>query len=238
MSWRVGADAEVKRRAALAALQHVEDGMVLGLGTGSTVAEFIKLLGEKVKNEGWKLCGVPSSYQSYLLAIEHGVAIVSLDAYPELDLTVDGADEVEPATLTLVKGGGAALAREKVIGMAARRTIIIADHTKLVSRIGEKAPIPVEVLPFARGFVEKKLSELGGQPQLRLAGKVKDGPVVTDNGNFILDVKFPPIEKPRELELKIKEIPGVVEVGIFTGIANEAYIAYPDQVKHLTPTKT
>ncbi|MCD6409537.1 MAG: ribose-5-phosphate isomerase RpiA [Candidatus Verstraetearchaeota archaeon] len=237
MSWRVSAGAEVKRRAALAAFQHVEDGMVLGLGTGSTVAEFIKLLGERVR-EGWKLYGVPSSYQSYLLAIKHGIAIASLDAYPELDLTVDGADEVEPATLTLVKGGGAALAREKVIGMAARRTIIIADYTKLVSRIGEKAPIPVEVLPFARSFVEKKLGELGGQPQLRLAGKVKDGPVVTDNGNFILDVKFPPIENPKELEFKIKELPGVVEVGIFTGIASEAYIAYPDQVKHLTPVKT
>jgi len=226
---------KAKLNAANAALEHVKDGMVLGIGTGSTVAHFIKLLGKRKRSEKLKLEVVPTSHQSALLLIEQGFKIASLDEYPELDLAIDGADEVD-ASLNLVKGGGAALAREKIVMCSAKEVVIIVDHTKLVTALGEKNPIPVEVLPFAWRVVSKRLEKLGGVPKLRDAGKAKDGPVVTDNGNFILDVSFPPIQQPSKLEQEIKAIPGVVEVGIFTNLTRLAYVGYESGVKKLTKT--
>jgi len=222
---------EAKRKAALAALELVKDGMVIGLGTGSTVAYFIEALGEKAK-EGLRIKGIPTSYQAYLKALEKGLPLTTLDEAQRIDLAVDGADEVD-MSLNLVKGMGAALTREKVIDSAAKLLAIIVDSSKLVRRLGETKPIPVEVLPFAYTYVAGKLKDLGGEPKLRMAGEVKDGPVVTDNGNFILDVEFQPIQYPAKLEEEIKRIPGVVEVGIFTGLADIVYVGYPDKVEVL-----
>ncbi len=213
---------KAKQAAALAALELVEDGMTIGLGTGSTTAYFIEALGRRVK-EGLRIKGVPTSYQAYLKAIESGIPLTTLEEAVELDLAVDGADEVDE-NLNLIKGMGAALAREKVVDSAAKRLIIVVDESKVVKRLGETKPVPVEVLPFAQRYVSRKLKELGGEPKLRLAGEVKDGPVVTDNGNFIIDARFPPIEKPTELEQSIKRLPGVVEVGIFVNMVDVVYV--------------
>jgi ribose 5-phosphate isomerase A len=223
---------EAKRRAAEEAVKLVEDGMVVGLGTGSTAAYFIEALGRRVK-EGLKVRGVPTSYQAYLKALEAGVPTARLEEVATIDLAVDGADEVDLA-LNLLKGMGAALAREKVVDSMALQLVVVVDETKVVRRLGETKPVPVEVLPFAYSYVAKKLKELGGEPKLRMAGEVKDGPVVTDNGNFILDAKFPPIQRPAELEEKIRRIPGVVEVGIFTGLAKRAFVGSLKGVKELT----
>ncbi|MEM4700432.1 MAG: ribose-5-phosphate isomerase RpiA [Candidatus Nezhaarchaeales archaeon] len=213
---------EAKRNAALEAVKLIEDGMIVGLGTGSTAAYFIEALGEKVRG-GLKVKGIPTSYQAYLKALESGIPVVSLDEVDEVDLAVDGADEVDLA-LNLLKGRGAALAREKVVASAAKAFVVIVDETKIVRRLGETRPVAVETLPMAHRYVAKRLRGLGGEPRLRMAGESKDGPVVTDNGNFVIDVKFPPIDRPAELEEEIKRIPGVVEVGIFTGLAKKVIV--------------
>jgi ribose 5-phosphate isomerase A len=223
---------EAKRRAAEEAVKLVEDGMVVGLGTGSTAAYFIEALGRRVE-EGLKVRGVPTSYQAYLKALEAGVPTARLEEVATIDLAVDGADEVDLA-LNLLKGMGAALAREKVVDSMALQLVVVVDETKVVRRLGETKPVPVEVLPFAYSYVAKKLKKLGGEPKLRMAGEVKDGPVVTDNGNFILDAKFPPIQRPAELEEEIRRIPGVVEVGIFTGLAKRVFVGSLKGVKELT----
>ncbi|MEJ5293041.1 MAG: ribose-5-phosphate isomerase RpiA [Candidatus Methanosuratincola sp.] len=221
-----------KLRAAEAALGEVSDGQVLGIGTGSTVAIFAGLLGKKVREEGWDVLCVPTSYQSAYLAVENGLRLTSLDEHPVLDLAVDGADEVDP-DLNLIKGGGAALTKEKVVDSSAKRFVVIADRTKLVERLG-KFPLPVEVLPFARRKVLSALAEMGSDPRLRDGGDRKDGPLVTDNGNFIVDAAFGEIRDPRGLELEIKRIPGVVEVGLFVGLAHCAYIGDDSGVKLLS----
>ncbi|MCX8204394.1 MAG: ribose-5-phosphate isomerase RpiA [Candidatus Nezhaarchaeota archaeon] len=213
---------EAKRRVALEAVKLVKDGMVVGLGTGSTAAYFIEALGERVKG-GLKIIGVPTSYQAYFKALESGVPVINLDEVEEVDLAVDGADEVDLA-LNLLKGGGAALTREKVVASMAKAFVVIVDETKVVRRLGETRPVAIEVLPFAHRYVSKKLKELGGEPKLRMAGGSKDGPVVTDNGNFIVDAKFPPIDRPAELEEEVKRISGVIEVGIFTRLAKKVLI--------------
>lgn len=222
---------EAKRKAALLALSHVKEGMTIGLGTGSTVAYFIEALGERVRNR-LKVKGISTSYQARLKAVESGVPLTTLDEVARVDLAVDGADEVD-YSLNLVKGMGAALTQEKVVDSAAELLIIIVDFSKLVRRLGETKPVPVEALPFAYTYVARRLRELGGEPKLRMAGEVKDGPVVTDNGNIILDVKFQSIENPAELEREIKCIPGVVEVGIFAELADIVYVGYPDRVETL-----
>lgn len=211
-----------KLRAAEAALKEVADGHVLGIGTGSTVAIFIGLLGKKVKEEGWDVLCVPTSYQSAYLAVENGLRLTTLDEHPTLDLAVDGADEIDP-DLNLIKGGGAALTKEKVVDSSAKRFVVIADSTKLVERLG-KFPLPIEVLPFARAKVLRTLAGMGCEPRLRDGGDRKDGPLVTDNGNFIVDAAFGEILDPHGLELEIKMVTGVVEVGLFVGLAHCAYL--------------
>jgi len=223
---------EAKRRVGVEAAKLVEDGMVVGLGTGSTAAYFIEELGRRVVREGLKVKGVPTSYQAYLKALESKVPVVNLDEVDHIDLSVDGADEVDHV-LNLLKGMGAALAREKVVDSMAKVFVVVVDETKMVRRLGETKPVPVEVLPFSHRYVAERLRELGGKPRLRMAGEVKDGPVVTDNGNFILDVEFPPISRPAELERRIKLIPGVVEVGIFAGLAKKALVGGPRGVEVL-----
>jgi len=200
-----------KFNAARKALEYVKDGMVIGLGSGSTVEVFIKELGEKIKKEGIKIFGIPSSYQSYFLASRNGVDIVDLSQYPEPELCVDGADQVD-RELNCIKGKGAALLREKIIACASRKVVIIVDSTKCTEILNEK--VPIEILPFGWGFVRKKIEEIGGKIKLREAFR-KVGPVITDNGNFIADCYFGEIRNVEELEFKLNSIPGVIENGIF-----------------------
>jgi len=200
-----------KLNAAREAVKLVKDGMIIGIGSGSTVEIFLNELGKRIKNEGIEVFGVPSSYQSHLVAIRNGIKIVDLFQYPELDLCIDGADQIDK-NLNCIKGGGGALTREKIIASASKKFVIIADESKLVDKLN--MPIPVEVLPFAYGFVAKAIKELGGECLIR-EGKGKLGPVISDNGNFIVDCSFGVIDKPRELEILLNNIPGVVENGIF-----------------------
>lgn len=223
---------EGKRRAAQAALDEVKDGQILGIGTGSTVAIFIEMLAERIRNDGLTVMCVPTSYQSAHLALERGIRLTTLEEYPTLDLAVDGADEVD-RDLNLIKGGGAALTREKIVDSAAKRFVVIADESKLVEKLGSKSPVPIEVIPMSWRRVANMVKVLGGEPRLRDGGNRKDGPVVTDNGNFILDIKFLEIEDPRALEFELKRIPGVVEVGLFVNMASAAYIGSAKGVKKI-----
>ena len=200
-----------KLNAAKEAVKFVKDGMIIGIGSGSTVEIFLNELGKRIKNEGIEVFGVPSSYKSHLVAIKNGIKIVDLFQYPELDLCIDGADQID-GNLNCIKGGGGALTREKIIASASKKFIIIADESKLVDRLN--MPIPVEILPFAYGFVVKAIKELGGECLIREC-KGKLGPIISDNGNFIVDCSFGVIDKPRELEIQLNNIPGVIENGIF-----------------------
>ena len=207
----------------MAAVKHVKDGFVVGLGSGSTAAFAIEELGERVKREKLRIMGIPTSYQAFLLAVECGIPITSLDEHPEVDVTIDGADQVTPE-LYLIKGMGAALAREKIVASASKLNIIIADEHKKVKLLGEKGQsVPVEVLPFAISLVKRKITALGGKPVLR-EGKGKLGPTITDNGNAILDSYFGEIAAPAELDVKVKMIPGIVETGFFVGLTDIAYV--------------
>jgi len=214
------ANADAKKVAGEAAAGLVKSGMVVGLGTGSTVAWTIRRLGERIKEEGLEFLGIPTSFQAESLAIECGIRLTTLNQHPVLDLAIDGADQVD-ARLYVIKGGGAAHTREKVVACSARRFVIVADQSKYVERLTH--PVPVEALPFALRLVERKLKEIGGKPVLRL-GRMKDGPVITDNGNFVLDVNFGVIEEPKSLAAGISAIPGVVEHGIFDNL-DELYLA-------------
>ena len=218
-------NAEEKRAAGEAAAGMVRDGMVLGLGTGSTVAWTIKRIGEKVE-EGLEVLGVPTSYQAQELAIAAGIPLTSLDQDPVLDLAIDGADQVS-RDLIAIKGGGAAHAREKVVAASAQWFVVVADSTKLVGSLTH--PVPVEVLPFAAKLAMSRIEELGGSPQIRQA-KMKDGPVITDNGNFVIDADFGEIEDPGLLGTQLSEIPGVVEHGIFENV-DQLVIVLDGEVK-------
>jgi ribose 5-phosphate isomerase A len=209
-------------------VKHVQEGFIVGLGSGSTAAYVIQEMGEKIRREGLRIWGVPTSNQAMMLAVGHGVPLTTLNEHPQLDLAIDGADQID-RELNLIKGMGGALAREKVVASAAKQLIIVADATKLVEKLGTNHPIPVEVLPFALPTVMVKMRELGGKPVLR-EGKGKVGPVVTDNGNFVVDFDLGPIRAPKELDLQLKTIPGVIETGLFVGIADVVYLGKPDGV--------
>ena len=223
---------EAKRNAALVAVKHVKDGFAVGLGSGSTAAFAIEVLGERAKLESLRIMGIPTSYQAFLLAVQCGIQITTLDEHPEVDVTIDGADQITPE-LCLIKGMGAALAREKIVAAASKLNVIIADEQKKVNLLGEKEQgVPVEVLPFAISLVKRKITAIGGKPILR-EGKGKLGPTITDNGNAILDVYFGEIEAPAELDAMVKMIPGVVETGFFVGLTDIAYIGNESSVEKI-----
>jgi ribose 5-phosphate isomerase A len=203
------------------AVEWVKDGYVIGLGTGSTTHYFIEKLAEKIKNEELEVLGIPTSYQSFFLASDSGIPLTTLEEH-DVDLAVDGADEVDPL-FNLIKGGGAAHTMEKIIDQSADKFIVIVDDSKMVDVLG-KFPIPVEVIPPALRIVKEQLMNMGGQPDLRMAER-KDGPVISDNGNFIVDVKFDGISEPGKLEVMLNSIPGVVENGVFAGLADEVLVA-------------
>ncbi len=215
-----------KVAAAMEAAELVEDGMVIGIGSGTTVEIFLRELGRRISEEEIDVLGVPSSYQSKLLAVEAGIALVDLVECPELDLCIDGADEVD-RRLNAVKGGGGALTREKIVAYASEEVVFIVDERKVVETLSY--PVPVEVIPFSLGYVLGELRRLikdygsNGEVYIR-QGTGKLGPVVSDNGNFILDCEFGEIEDPGELEMEIKMIPGVVECGIFTNVADRVIV--------------
>lgn len=228
MDWRD----EAKKRAALEAVKHVMDGFVVGLGSGSTAAFAIKEIGRRMREEALTVLGVPTSHQASDLAAECSIPITTLKEHPKINLCIDGADEID-GELNLIKGkGGGAIMREKIVGSVAERLIIVADETKLVETLGMNQPLPLEVLPFAEPFVSAKLREMGSRPVLRETGD-KTGPFITDNGNFILDVRFGPIEKPRELDLSLKSVPGVIETGLFIGMTDVAYVGLPTGVRKI-----
>lgn len=218
---------EFKRNAGCAAAKLINDGNVVGLGTGSTTHYFIKRLGERIKEEEIQILGIPTSYQSFLLAKNSGISITTLEEY-DIDIAVDGADEVDK-DLNLIKGGGAAHTLEKIVDEAANKFIVIVDDSKIVDNLGE-FPVPLEVIPQACRTVSKHVEQFNGVPTLRMA-KMKDGPVITDNGNFILDVKFENIEDPAYLEKELNSIPGVLENGIFSGIVDEVIVGTSEGVK-------
>jgi len=230
LSWREDA----KRRAALKAISHIKDGYVVGLGSGSTVEYAIKELGRIIKRKKLAVKGIPTSYHTMRLAVESGVPLTSLDEAPHPDIAIDGADQID-LKLNMIKGGGAALTREKIVDAAARQLIIIVDETKLTKKLGLKQHVPIEVFPFAAPTVAKRLRELGGKPTVRMA-KGKLGPLITDNGNFILDTDFGTIKNPKQLENRLKTIPGIIETGLFIDMADIVYVGGRRGVKILKRT--
>ena len=227
LGWRE----EAKKRAALEAVKHVQNGHIIGLGSGSTAAYAIELMGERARKEKLRILGVPTSHQAFAQAIRCGVPVTTLDEHPRLDLAIDGADQVD-GELNLIKGMGAALTREKIVAASSKQFIIIADETKLAKKLGTDQPVPIEVVPFALEPVTLKMREMRGKPVVR-EGKGKVGPVVTDNGNFIVDVNFGPIDTPKELESQLRVVPGVVETGLFVGMADIVYVSTPKAVRKL-----
>ncbi len=224
-----------KRLAAEHAIKHVQSGMKLGLGTGSTAAHFVDLLGAKVK-AGLDVICVPTSEATRAQAAGLGIRLSTLDETPFLDLTVDGADEID-GDLCLIKGGGGALLREKIVAVSSGRVIIIADHTKRVERLG-KFPLPIEVVPFGitatRALVARLASDCGCDGEITIRPGKSGKPFVTDNGNHILDCAFGEIEDPDALDDSLKLVPGVVENGLFIGIADLGIIAGPMGVEILS----
>ncbi len=206
---------DLKEMAAREAVKHIEDGMVVGLGSGSTASIAIKLLGDRVK-EGWKLFGVPTSRDSEVLGRSVGISIGELKDHPEVDVTIDGADEVDPQ-LNLIKGLGGALVREKIVAAATKTEIIIVDESKLVAYLGQKAPLPVEIVKFASESTMRRLQRFGCVPTLREKNGIA---FITDNGNLIADCRFQKIDNPADLEADLNLVPGVVDNGLFVGLAD------------------
>ena len=224
-----------KQLAAEYAMRYVEPGMKIGLGTGSTAEKFVNLIGAKVKI-GLDVVCVPTSEVTRAQAVALGINLSTLDETPFLDLTVDGADEID-AELRLIKGGGGALLREKIVAVASQRVIIIADHSKQVEILG-KFPLPVEVVQFGvkatRDMIESLAADCGCEGAIVLRQRKDGKPFVTDNGNYILDCSFGAIEEPDALDDALKLIPGVVESGLFIGIADLGIIVGPKGVEVLS----
>jgi len=223
---------EQKQKAALEAVKHVKDNFIVGLGSGSTAALAIEALGKQVKTQNLHIKGIPSSYQAFQLAVDCGIPITTLEEHPQIDVTIDGADQLT-TELFLIKGGGAALAREKIVAAASKQNIIIADQNKKAAHLGANNQfVPIEVIPFALTPVKQKLCELGAKPVVREA-KGKLGPILTDNGNAVIDGYFGEIANPADLAVKIKMIPGVVETGFFVGLTDIAYIGMDSTVEKI-----
>jgi len=227
VTWREKA----KKKVALEAVKHVKDNFIVGLGSGSTAAYAIQEIGRLIQQDNLRILAVPSSSQAKYLAVQYGVPLTTLDEHHIIDLTIDGADEVDNK-FDMMKGGGGALTREKIIASAAKQVVIIADETKLVNKLGTTFRVPVEVLPFGLATAMVGIKKLGGNPLLR-EGKGKVGAVVTDNGNYIVDVDFGPIDNAEKLNQQIKLIPGVIETGLFIGLANIVYLGKSEGIIRL-----
>ena len=213
---------DMKRTVGIEAARMVGRGDVVGLGTGSTAEFMIEELGRRVREENLDIIGIPTSFDAAVLARGNGIPAGTLDDVDRVDIAVDGADEVDPA-MNLIKGRGAAHLREKIVDGMAERFIVIVDESKLVDRLGTKCPVPLEVLPLAVQPVMRAVEALGGEPVLRMAVH-KDGPVITDQGNMVVDARFDGIDDPGEMERTLNNVPGILENGLFVGLATEILI--------------
>ena len=213
----------MKQEVGRAAAAQVKSGTIVGLGTGSTTAFAIQFIGERLASgELTDIKGIPTSFQAEVLAKKYGIPLTTLDEVDRIDIAIDGADEVAPQ-MNLIKGGGAAHTREKVVDGLAERCVVVVDSSKLSDKIGTIFALPVEVLPMAVAPVTRSLENLGGKVEMRM-GVAKDGPVITDQGNMVLDVTFSGIDNPAEMESTINNIPGVLENGLFVGLTSEVLI--------------
>lgn len=209
----------MKQEVGKAAADRVQSSSIVGLGTGSTTAYTIQFLGDRLKTGELKdIVGIPTSFQAEVLAKQYGIPLTTLDAVDHIDIAIDGADEVDPHK-NLIKGGGAAHTREKIVDYLANQFIVVVDSSKIVERLGSSFPVPVEVIPMAIAPVMRAIEKLGGKPELRMGIK-KAGPVITDQGNMVVDVKFDMINNPADLEKTLNNIPGVLENGLFIGVTD------------------
>lgn len=213
---------EMKKTVGVEAARMVGQGDVVGLGTGSTAVFMIEELGRRVREEHLDIVGIPTSFDASVLARRNGIPAGTPDDVDRIDIAVDGADEVDPA-MNLIKGRGAAHLREKIVDGMAERFIVIVDESKLVDRLGTKCPVPLEVLPMAVQPVMRAVEALGGEPVLRMAVH-KDGPVITDQGNMVVDVRFAGIDDPGGMETTLNNVPGILENGLFVGLATEVLV--------------
>jgi ribose 5-phosphate isomerase A len=213
----------MKQEVGRAAAAQVESNSIVGLGTGSTTAFAIQFLGERLTTGDLEnIKGVPTSFQASVLAKQYGIPLTTLDEVDHIDVAIDGADEVDPK-FNLIKGGGAAHTREKIVDGLAANFIVVVDSSKLVDALGSTFPLPVEVLPMAVAPVTRALEAMGASVELRMGVK-KDGPVITDQGNMVLDAKYEAIANPAEMEKFLNNIPGVLENGLFVGLASEVLV--------------
>lgn len=220
-----------KKAAAEAAAALVENGMVVGLGSGSTAAYFISALGRRITGEALKITGIPTSEETAAHARTSSIPLTGFADHGRIDLNVDGADEVKIDTLDLIKGHGGALLREKIVAAASMRMVVVADETKLVNRLGSLVAVPVEIVQFGWQSTARRLAEIGGNPSLRLGADKK--PFVTDGGNYVIDCALGAITEPKEIAHHLDDTVGVVEHGLFLGFAREAIIGGRDGVKIL-----
>ncbi len=220
-----------KEAAAEAASKLLRNGMVVGLGSGTTATMAVAAIGRRVA-QGLRIIGIPTSEKTADQARLLHIPLSTLEERFQIDVTIDGADEVESGSLNLIKGGGGNLLREKIVAIASSRMVVVADESKLVSPLGSRGPVPVEVVPFGWKTTAERLKKVGANPILRLTSEART--YVTDGGNYILDCAFGPIPSPRELQTHIDSIVGVVEHGLFIGIASEALIAGPGGVMPLS----
>ncbi len=209
----------LKQTAAERAVEEIQPGAIVGLGTGSTVYYVLRALGEKVR-DGLKITGIATSKQTEIISAEQGIPLSTLAEHPVIDVTIDGADEIDPS-LNLIKGGGGALVREKIIAHASKRLVIVADESKLVSMLGTTFPLPVEVLQFGWEATQATINSICGKSTMRYNG---EKPFFSDNGNYILDCRFDAIRQPAQTELQLNNLPGVVENGLFVSRADKAII--------------
>ncbi|MGQ9679898.1 MAG: ribose 5-phosphate isomerase A [Candidatus Bathyarchaeia archaeon] len=216
-----------KKRAAEKSVEHVKDGYILGLGSGSTATIAIRMVGERLRQRYLKdILGVPTSIQSAYEAVESGIPLTSLDEHPIIDLCIDGVDQMDK-NLNAIKGRGGALLREKIVASASKKYIFILDETKLTDRLGVGCLIPLEVHPFSVKPVLRRIREMRAKVSVRMA-KEKLGPVFTDNGNILLDADFGEIDDVEGLDVTLKRIPGVLETGLFINMADIAYVGTKD----------
>jgi ribose 5-phosphate isomerase A len=216
----------LKKAAALKAVEFVRDGMVVGLGTGSTAKHMVIALGEKVR-AGMKLRGIPTSQETATLALQAGITLIDADNRWEIDVAIDGADQVDPA-FNLIKGGGGALLKEKIVAASAKQFIVLVDHTKQVPVLGGSFPLPIEVIPFGWGSTAREIESL---TRSRVVLREKHGaPFRTEAGNLIVDVHVAAIDRPAELEVALNQIPGIVETGLFVGRTNILIVGAPQGV--------
>ena len=218
-----------KKQAGDAAAMLVEDGMIVGLGTGSTARFAIAAIGRRVAEEGLRILGIPTSDRTAEQARNEKIPLTTFAEHTQIDLTLDGADEILPGPLYLIKGHGGALLREKIVASASKRMAVVADDTKLVTRLGERVSVPVEVVPFGWQVTARRLAELGGKPTLRLGADQK--PYITDGGHYILNCAFGAMDDPKETAHHLDHVVGLIEHGLFLKVATEAYIAGQGGVK-------